>query len=269
MVGERGEERFSKVSPSGLPTLEQCPRYYAIQRDYRAARKAHPDLPEDGKTVPLIFGSAFHKVVEDKCRNSEEVSKTLDGVLGGSDPEYDSVYSGRGDVVKGLLVALKAFLNSPESAPWRDDSAKMVEERMEARVEGMKITGIVDCVDGDGQVIDIKTTTPRADSEYGSQLTAYWMLARANSEGIGDDAAVLKVFRPYGPKGKSGVASERLSAKANERHVRGLLRLAKRIGKTREKWSDDYTKLPCNPGAKRCRYCPARMTSACPETRRW
>lgn len=271
---KKAADRFSRVSPSSLPTLEQCERAFAIQRDYKAARKAHPDLPKDGDdaSVPMVFGSALHRVMEDGSwmgRSSKAVRKSLDKVLGKSDPEYDSTYRNRNDLVGGLVVALKAFLSAPESAPWRDGSARMVEQRVEAEIDGVKVSGFVDCVDEDGMVCDIKTTTPSADSDYGSQLTAYWMLAREAMEDVSDDACVVKVFRPYGPKGASGVQAEFLSAKANERHVRGLLAKARRIGETKKEWKSDYTRLPCNPAAKRCRYCPAKQTSACPETRRW
>ena len=244
-------------------------RAWAIHHNYDKARKAHPDLPEDGATVPMIFGSAFHKVVEDKAKNAKEIRKALDDVLGKSDPAYDSTYSGRDDVAKGLRVALNAFLADPQSAPWKDGSARLVEKKLSAEIDGIPVRGIMDCIDGDGMVIDIKTTTPRAECDYGSQLTTYWLMARENMEGIQDRAKVLKVFRPWGPKGKSGVLAERLSAKANEKHVRRLLQKVWALRETKKTWQKDYNEIESNPSAKRCRYCPAQGTSACPETRRW
>lgn len=264
------EGRFDRVTPSGLPTLEQCPRAWAIQRDYEKARKAHPDLPEDGVTYKMVFGTIFHKVMELGGYKPKEVYQTAVDSVGEDKLKYDYSYKNVKHLAQGVYGAVKVFLNNSASRPWREreKSGAKFELKCEGEFEGIKMAGIVDCIDS-GVVSDLKTTTPSNKTWHGSQLTAYWMLARTQQEGIEDQARVVKVFRPSKPDGNSGVETLNLSAALNEPHVRRLIRLAKKIRDAMPKWEGDYRVIANNPSADRCRYCPARGTTACPETRTW
>lgn len=272
------ESRFDRVSPSGLPTLEQCPRAYAIQRDYDAAREAHPDLPEDRRNYKMVFGSIAHKVVELNKTTSKEVHEITQDIVGEEGKlEFDSAYTSVLDLARGVFNAVKAFFDSTDSFPWKHQSkghSTYKERKLEAEVEGMKVSGIVDCIH-DGWIIDLKTTTPSNRTWYGSQLGAYWLLAKENyPQGIGEhhiypDAKIVKLYRPRQPDSGSGVKSEIISAEKNEPHIRQLLRTAKVIRDRQDEWRKNYRMLAMNPNSGRCGYCPARGTSACPETRIW
>lgn len=263
-------ERFNRVTPSGLPTLETCPRRWAIQRDYAMAREAHPDLPEDKPSYKMVFGSAFHRVMELGKFTQEGVDEATDEVVGGQTLEYDAAYRNSRDMARGVLGAARSFLASPASLPWRKRGKKTkFEQKCEAEIEGIKAVGIVDCID-DGHVSDLKTTTPNSKVSYISQLTLYWGLARKKGLVKDDkDVSIVKVYRPRTPDGASGVKVETMSAGENWQHVRRLVRKAADLRDALPKWKGDYNRLAYNPNSGMCGYCPAKGTSACPGTRVW
>lgn len=267
------DSRFDRVTPSGLSSLEGCPRKYAIQRDYAAARKVHKDLPEDPPTYKMVFGSIFHRVVELGKRTAEDIAKVAKDVLRKEGSlEFDDRYKGVDDLAKGVETCMGAFVVSPEAEPWtRKRKGAKFEEKFETIIDGMPMLGIVDCITDKGEVLDLKTTSKSFGGRmwHGSQLTAYHMLAKENTEGIQDDAQVVKVYRPVKPDGATGVEGQWLPAAKNVPHVKRLVKMAKTIRDRQDEWQKDYTKIVYNPSCQMCPFCPAKGTSACPETRTW
>lgn len=262
--------RFDRVSPSSLPTLEQCRRAWAIQRDYGKARKAHPDLPDDPPTYKMVFGTIFHKAVEKTAKSVRALRKITKDVLAeNAEPvKFDDYYPDAKSLAEGVGTALKGFLGDAASEPWKNRKGAALEKDYETEIAGMPMYGIVDCIDGNGIVRDLKTTASN-NIWHGSQLAAYWRLAADNKHKVESQACVVKVWRPRRPDGNTSTTEQYMDAKANQRHVERLAETAKRMRDDMPRWEKDYTAIEINPSAGRCAYCPARGTSACPERRTW
>lgn len=261
--------RFGHTSPSGFTTLEQCPRKYAIQRDFEKAHATHPDMSTDTPTYKMVFGTVFHQAVEDgDDADVDAIAADKCAVL--DEDAWDDYYKGHEAVALGVRNCLSEFYKSEYATPWleRDDDT-LIEESFDATIDGMEIRGKVDLITPEGHVTDLKTTNKSFPQWHGSQLCAYWMLAEANGVDVKPEASVIKIYRPRKPDGISGVEELQLDAELQKPHVLRLLGHARWMRDNEVKWQDDYTQIRNNPGCSHCRFCVARGTSACPETRTW
>lgn len=265
---KRPEERFERTSPSNLSTLAQCPRAYAIGRDYKRAKKAHKDLAPDAPNYKMRYGTSFHKAVEVPDSDIDDIVAAQCADI--PDSGWDAKYRTHEDVALGVRNALKAFNESELSKPWRKRTKKtLVEKEMSATINGMPMKGVVDMITNKGEVVDLKTTSKSFRTWHGDQLTAYWLLAKENGVKVKDDARVIKIYRPRNPKASVEIEDETINVAVQEKRVRKLMDKAIWLRDNQATWQDDYTQIENNPNAAKCNYCVARGTSACPETRTW
>lgn len=260
--------RFDRVSPSSLATLAQCPRSYAIHRDHALAKKAHKDINDDPPNYKMRFGTIFHKAVEKPDEDIDELVAKECAVLGES--AWDSFYKSPDDIAVAIKKCVAYFRKHEVSKPWRKRTKKtLIEQELKSEINGMKIKGVVDMITNKGEVVDLKTTSKSWPQWHGLQLGAYWLLAKLNGVKVQDEASVIKIYRPRGPKGGTGIDEERIDASKQETQINRLMEKAVWLRDNQATWETDYTKIESNPNANRCGLCCAKGTSACPETRIW
>lgn len=266
------------IRSSSLGSLSCCPRHFAASREREYIGLAHPDVLEkerSGGYRPYI-GTAFHKCLEDNVKSVAKIKEITHGII--EDPSSDTDFFDEKfqkieqleDIVQAMVSTFRKSEHSSEWTMKRHGNKYEVALTSKDIDSGILLSGHIDCIRKDGLALDLKTGVTNDMSLYQEQLTAYRMLIEHSGRKTPPFAEVVKVSRPSTPKFRTPPSSKRyrIDVRPHESRVVQLVKRAADIVSNREKWIEDFTRLPANPSSKACSYCELKNTSACPETQR-
>ena len=268
-----------QIRASSLGGFAACPRHAVANRERDTLALAHPDVkPRKGGGYKPVVGTAFHYCMEKDLKEPKEIIEGVHPILKNAldASEMEDFYDGRffkleqlENIVRGMV---DAFRKSGFSKPWvedREDNSFEVEVESLDIDPGVRVTGHIDLVTKDGQVVDLKTGQVTDANLYYEQLTMYRLLLQMRGDDVRPDASIVKVARPLSPKSdlsKIRIAEFHVDTRPHAARVIKLVKNFAEIMDQRDKWKDDFTRIPCNPASKACQYCELRASTACPET---